>query len=146
MTIRVLSRVNSNKALCNWASVLGSIFEVASSKHIIYESLKNILKKLMICFSPFERFFPSSSIINSNLFFFSLVYKVSSCSLSRFSWFYFIMEYIVWFGIWSLGSKLSFRVPLNRNPNYGMMLYIFKFMNRFQKMKITNFFLSSLRV
>ena len=47
----------------------GSILDVHSSKHIISASYSNILKKFMICFSPFDKFDPDNSILKSKLIF-----------------------------------------------------------------------------
>ena len=49
------------------SSVMGSIFDVASSRHTIYLFYKIIRRKLITCFSPFDKLLPDLEIIKSKL-------------------------------------------------------------------------------
>lgn len=62
ITINVLSLNNLNNVLLIKIAVFGSILDVASSKQIISFYYNKILKKLIICFSPFDKLPPDYKI------------------------------------------------------------------------------------
>lgn len=114
--------------VCNNWSVLGSIFEVASSKHTISYSFNVILKKFIIYFSPFDKLLPESSISNSISIFSNSILFYSSSFLSVLSAFY-VLFFCIGRSIWSIllynysllykfsGSKLFLKEELYKKPN-----------------------------
>ena len=94
------------------------MLEVASSRQRMSYSWRATLRKLIICFSPFDRFFPPSS---------TSIYK-STTSLSPSTPFPLTTKpvsrttSIILLSLSpSSGSMFSFKLPLNRNPNYGII-------------------------
>ena len=65
ITSSVLFWENLKICSCKSASVYGSMFDEASSRHMISVSRSITRRKFTICFSPFDRFSPPFSIIKS---------------------------------------------------------------------------------